>query len=40
MGNNQQDPEFFNTDDWLRVADSSNQVTLWENKANRNFHVQ
>lgn len=40
MGNSSQNGEQFNTDQWLRVADSSNLVTLWENKNNRNYHIE
>lgn len=40
MGNSEQSLEQFNINDWLRVADSSNLVTLWQNKNNRNYHIE
>lgn len=40
MGNSQESLERFDTNDWLRVADSSNLVTLWQNKNNRNYHIE
>ena len=40
MGNNHQDREQFNYDDWIKVSEVSNLVTLWQNKAQRNIHIE
>jgi hypothetical protein len=40
MGNHQYDPEAFETSDWIEISQINNLVTLWQNKANRNIHIE
>jgi len=40
MGNSLNDAEGFNKNDWLEVSQPSNNLTLWQNRNNSNFHIE
>ena len=41
MGNTHNDPDSFDSNDWIEVNElSSTNVTLWENKNNANIHLE
>jgi hypothetical protein len=40
MGNSHNDPEEFNPRDWVEVPQPNNRITLWQNKNNRNYHLE
>lgn len=40
MGNAHHDPEEFSPSDWAEVQQPNSRITLWENRSNRNFHLE
>lgn len=40
MGNSHKDSDEFNSRDWVEVSQPNNRITIWQNKNNRNFHLE